>query len=113
MPAGGTITYTYQSLGTPSGPSDTTTATRQTTVTDRDGNDDDLPVQPVQQRPRASTRSTTATSDRATRRHYLTTYSYDTNYRLTQETLPAGNTLHLHLRQLATPAGSSRATCCP
>src|SRR5262249_29487153 len=38
VPAGGTIRYTYQSLGTPSGPNDTTTATRQTTMTDRNGN---------------------------------------------------------------------------
>ena len=113
MPAGGTITYAYQTLGTPTGPSDTTTATRQTTVTDRDGN-------------RRSTSSTSTTTPSASinsinrdirlgrsRRHYLDDLlRYDTNYRLLQETLPAGNTYHLHLRQLATPAGSSRATCC-
>ena len=39
VPAGGTVTYTYQTLGTPTGPTDTTTAVRQTTATDRDGNE--------------------------------------------------------------------------
>ena len=39
---------------------------------------------------------------------YTTRYSYDTNYRLLQQTDPLGNTDHLHLRQLqprAVPAG--------
>ena len=90
VPAGGTVTYTYQALGMPSGPGDTTTATRQTTVIDRDGNEtiydfnqfnDAISIEQLNNR---DIRSGDPSS-------YLTTYSYDTNYRLLQETLPAGN----------------------
>ncbi len=91
VPAGGTMTYTYQTLGTPTGPSDTTTATRGTTVTDRDGNEtvydfnqfnDAISIDQLNNR---DIRSGDPSS-------YLTTYSYDTNYRLLEETLPEGNT---------------------
>ena len=91
VPAGGTMTYTYQALGTPSGPDDTTTATRQTTATDRDGNETIYDFNQfnnavsIEQLNNRDIRSGDPPS-------YLTTYSYDTNYRLLQETLPAGNT---------------------
>jgi RHS repeat-associated protein len=91
VPAGGTITYTYQTLGTPTGPSDTTTATRQTTVTDRDGNETIYDFNQyneaisIDQLNNRDIRSGDPSS-------YLTTFKYDTNYRMTQETLPAGNT---------------------
>ena len=91
VPAGGTMTYTYQSLGTPTGPSDTTTATRQTTVTDRDGNETIYDFNQfnnaisIDQLNNRDIRSGDPAS-------YLTTYSYDTNYRLLEETLPEGNT---------------------
>jgi YD repeat-containing protein len=38
VPAGGMITYSYQSIGTPTSSTDATTAVRQTTATDRNGN---------------------------------------------------------------------------
>jgi len=91
VPAGGTITYTYQTIGTPSGPNDTTTPVRQTTVTDRDGNktiyqfnqlNNVLSIDQLNNRD-------IRTGDPSS---YLTTFAYDTNYRMTQETLPAGNT---------------------
>ncbi|MFI5458895.1 MAG: RHS repeat-associated core domain-containing protein [Isosphaerales bacterium] len=91
VPAGGTITYTYQTLGTPTGPTDTTTPTRQTTVTDRNGNETIYQfnqlnnVLSIDQLNNRDIRSGDPSS-------YLTTFAYDTNYRMTQETLPAGNT---------------------
>ncbi len=91
VPAGGTMTYSYQTIGTASGPGDTTTATRQTTATDRDGNETIYQfnqynnVLSLDQLNNRNIRSGDPSS-------YLTTYSYDTNYRMTQETLPEGNT---------------------
>jgi RHS repeat-associated protein len=91
VPSGGTTSYSYQSLGSPSGPSDTTTAVRQTTATDRDGN---ITVYRYNQFNNAL--SINQENNRDIRSgdpaSHLTTYSYDTNYRMTQQTLPAGNT---------------------
>ena len=98
VPAGGTITYTYQMLGTPTGPSDTTTATRQTTVTDRNGNETIYDfnqfnnVISINQLDNRDIRSGDPSS-------YLTTFAYDTNYRMTQNPAGRGH-LYLHLRQL-------------
>ena len=94
VPAGGTTTYTYQTLGTPSGPSDTTTATRQTIATDRDGNisiydfnqyNDAISITQAMNRGIDSGISTSTM--------YTTTYTYDTNYRQLEQSDPLGNTI--------------------
>ena len=88
------MTYSYQSLGTASGPNDTTTATRQTTVMDRDGNEtiyqfnqynEAISISQVMNRGIDSGIPVGTT--------YTTRYSYDTNYRLLQQTDPLGNTI--------------------
>ena len=106
------MTYSYQSLGTPSGPNDTTTATRQTTVMDRDGNEtiyqfnqynDAISISQVMNRGIDSGIPVGTT--------YTTQYSYDTNYRLLQETDPLGN-MTTYTYDTSNPCGSHRATCC-
>ena len=89
VPAGGTITYQYQSLGT-APPGDYTTPIFQTTATDRNGNVTQYQfnqlynVVDVQQ----MTRGVRAGDPS----FYETKYQYDQDYRLLQETLPQGNT---------------------
>ena len=113
VPAGGTVTYTYQTLGTPTGPNDTTTATRQTIATDRDGNDtiyefnqynDAIAITQVMNRGIDSGIPTGTT--------YTTLYSYDTNYRLLQQIRPAGQHHHLHLRHQQPLPVRRRGTSC-
>jgi RHS repeat-associated protein len=92
VPSGGTITYTYQSLGTPTGPTDTITATRQTTATDR--NDDVTIYQYNQFNESLSIQQDTNRGIRSgDPPSYTTTYRFDTNYRMTQQTLPDGNSV--------------------
>ena len=96
----------------PPDPSDTTTATRQTTVTDRDGNDHGLPVQPVQQRhqhrpaqqPRHPLGRPVILPDDLFIRHQLPADPGDPARRGTP--IPTPTTA-------PTPPGSSRATCYP
>lgn len=89
--AGGTITYQYQALASP-GPGDTTTAATQTTVTDRNGNTT------VYQYNRLNNMiSVQEDANRGVRPgdppSYTTRFTYDSEYRLTQQTLPDGNTV--------------------
>ena len=90
VPSGGTITYQYQSLGI-AGPGDYTTSVSQTTVTDRDGNATQYQYNQIGNvvDAKQETRGLRA-GDPA---YYETRYQYDRDYRLTQETLPAGNTI--------------------
>jgi RHS repeat-associated protein len=93
VPAGGTITYTYETIGTPTGPTDTTTPVRQTTVTDRNGN-----VTSYQYNQLNNTLQVTQEMNRgidpgiATSTRYTTHYAYDINSNLTSQTDPQGNT---------------------
>ena len=91
VPAGGTITYTYQTLAA-AVPGDITTRITQTTVTDRNGNltqyqfnsQQNVVVQTeFNNRPMRSTDPPS----------YVTTYTYDTNYQMLQEVEPQGNTI--------------------
>jgi RHS repeat-associated protein len=93
VPAGGTITYSYQTLGSPSGPTDTATATRQTTVTDRNGN-----ITVYEYNQYNNTLSMTQELNRGvdpglpTSTAYTTVYTYDRDYHLTKMVTPNGTT---------------------
>jgi RHS repeat-associated protein len=91
VPSGGTITYQYNTLGS-APPGDTSTPVRQTTVTDRNGN------QTVYQYNQFNnTIDVKEFANRGVRSgdpaFFESRYSYDTNYRLTQHTYPQGNTV--------------------
>jgi RHS repeat-associated protein len=92
--AGGTINYTYQTLGTPTGPNDTTTTVAQTTATDRNGN-----VTVYQYNQYNNTVMVDQEANRGvdpgipSSTGYTTRYTFDSNYRLLQETNPEGNSI--------------------
>jgi YD repeat-containing protein len=89
VPAGGTITYTYQTLAA-AGPGDITTPISQTTVTDRNGNLTQYQFnsqQNVVQETQFNNRPLRSTDPPS----YMTRYTYDANYQLLKETEPQGN----------------------
>src|SRR5262249_7648225 len=91
VPAGGTMTYQYQVLGT-AAPGDLTTPVFQTTVTDRNGN---LSLYQFNQlgniiESQVFNNRNIRPSDPAS---YTTTYLYNQDYLLLGETLPEGNSV--------------------
>lgn len=89
LPAGGTISYQYQTLG-PAMPGDFTTPVSQTTATDRNGN-----ITQYQYNQLNNTVDVKQFNNRNVRpgdpAFYETKYQYDGNYRLLQVTMPLGN----------------------
>ncbi len=91
VPSGGTIQYTYEALATPP-PGDVSTPVSRTTVTDRNGD-----VTRYEYNQRGNVLKVTELNNRGVRpgdpASYTTTYQYDRDYHLLQETLPQGNTV--------------------
>ena len=91
VPAGGTLHYSYQALVT-SPPYTLTEAVSQTTVTDRNGNmatyqfNKPGNVLRMEQFNNRDVRPSDPTS-------YVTTYQYDKDYHLVEETMPQGNSV--------------------
>ena len=90
VPSGGTITYDYQALAAPADPDDVTTATRQTTVTDRNGNITEYQFNQFNNvvRTREFNNRGIRLGDSA---FYETSYEWNSDYQLLQTVFPLGN----------------------
>jgi YD repeat-containing protein len=91
VPAGGTITYQYQSLGT-AGSGDYTTPVFQTTATDRNGNQTQYQFNQLGNivRERVYDNRGIQPGDPA---FFQTTYTYNGDYLMLSQTMPQGNSI--------------------
>src|SRR5262249_34737853 len=109
VPAGGTITYQYQTLVT-TPPNDVTTPTFQTTATDRNGN-----VTEYQFNQLGNVLQTKEFTNRHVRpsdpAFFLTQFQYDQDYHLLKEIRPLGNTVqYVYSLDSGTSTGGNTAT---